>query len=64
LDSPKSQKQTSELPNRPHSTTVPKELKKIKGKKTSEKKIIAMNKFFFFLIGYPHILLKDKTSLI
>jgi hypothetical protein len=51
LDSPKSQKQTSELPNRPHSTTVPKELKKIKGKKTSEKKIIAMNKFFFFLSG-------------
>jgi hypothetical protein len=48
LDSPKSQKQTSELPNRPHSTTVPKELKKIKRKKKPvEKKTIAMNKVFF-----------------
>jgi len=49
LDSPKSQKQTSELPNRPHSTTVPKELKKIKGKKTSEKKTIAMNNFLKYV---------------
>ena len=45
-----------------------KSLKKLKEKvPVSEKKSIAMNKVFFFVfffIGYPHILLKDETSLV
>jgi hypothetical protein len=41
LDSPKSQKQTSELPNHPPSTTVPEELKKnLKEKRPVKRKLL------------------------